>query len=66
MYFDSYSCSVYLVWCHWRRDHGEVDEVPVEDERALLKVAVVVGATQGRKGPRSSIGGRLQLLQQFL
>ena len=59
--------SVYLIGSHGRRDHGEVDEVLVQDERALLEVAVVVGVARGQ-GPRPAAAarGRLQLLQQFL
>ena len=62
------SCE-YLVRSHWRRDHGEVDEVPVEDEGAVLEVEASVVTSVDRvshgKGPRPA-GGRPQLPQHFL
>ena len=64
---------MYLVRRHRGRNHGEVDEVPVEaDEGAVLEVEASVHVTsvdrvsQGEEGPRPSAGGRPQLLQHFL
>ena len=61
MVMDGPMSCLYLVRSHWRRDHGEVDEVPVEDEGAVLEVASV--HVSHRDGPRPS---RLELPQHFL
>ena len=71
MVMDGPMSCLYLVRSHWRRDHGEVDEVPVEDEGAVMEVAPVVASSSSsvlhgmshRDGPRPS---RLELPQHFL